>query len=477
MNASKVLAILFVVLLASGFLVYFFTPISSAATNIWCFPQNPLASCTTSSSSGTTTVSTNTQQTAQTGTTVSSSNNAISLSVGNRNPQIAIGGSSNDPFSITTTIPLNMTAIVPSGFIVSTSPKTISASSQATSGTVTIIVPNSITNGNYIVTLEAVSGPITIVAQTITVTATTPTPIETQYYYGVVSQFSLNITRAFVGEDGKLTGSVRLDYLIGGGGGGGVTTSSNGQISINGIYPAIPTVGFTKYWITVTSTATPTAPSTSYFLASFEVFGTLNNPNEVANLAGSSVYTANGWGIYLYSQQIPLSGGSFSVQFNNTALIDGEFNAQAVVLGQAQIPGNMANVLTAIGIPVSEGQGYIGVISSVQINDYRNVLDNIETVYDTVQIPSTPNPLNPVSSTSTTSTATSVCLSNRPQSCSLSLLQNGFALNLAGSAAGGPGVTSFWTVATATLWLVGGAGVIGLSVYALRVRRNRKWHY
>ena len=204
MNASKVLAIVFMVLLASGFLVYFFTPISSAATNIWCFPQNPLASCTTGSSSGTTTISTNTQ-TAQTATTqtVSSSNNAISLSVANRNPQISVGGSSNDPFTITTTLPLNLTAIAPSGFVVTTNPKAISASSKATIGAVTISVPSSITNGNYIVTLEAVSGPITIVTQTITVTVTTPTPIETQYYFGVVSQFSLNITRAFVGEGGK----------------------------------------------------------------------------------------------------------------------------------------------------------------------------------------------------------------------------------------------------------------------------------
>ena len=130
MNASKVLAIVFMVLLASGFLVYFFTPISSAATNIWCFPQNPLASCSTSSSSGTTTISTNTQQTTQTGTTtVSSSNNAISLSVANRNPQISVGGSSNDPFTVTTTIPLNLTAIAPSGFVVTPSPKAISASS------------------------------------------------------------------------------------------------------------------------------------------------------------------------------------------------------------------------------------------------------------------------------------------------------------------------------------------------------------
>ncbi len=236
--------------------------------------------------------------------------------------------------------------------MVTPSPKAISTSSPTTVGSVSIYVPNSITYGNYVVTLEAVSGPITIVTQTITVTATTPTPIETQYYYGVVSQFSLNITRAFVGEDGKLTGSVRLDELFGAGGGGGsVTTNSNGQVSNSGIYPAIPTVGFTKYWVTITSTAAPTAPSTSYFLASFEVFGTLNNPNEIANTAGSTVYTANGWGIYLYSQQIPLSGGSFSVQFNNTALIDGEFNAQADLLGQAQIPGNMANILTAYRDP------------------------------------------------------------------------------------------------------------------------------
>ena len=68
------------------------------------------------------------------------------------------------------------------------------------------------------------------------------------------------------------------------------------------------------------------------------MFGTLNNSNEVANVAGSTVYTANGWGVYLYSQQIPLSGGTFSVQFNSTALIDGEFNAQADLVGQAQIP-------------------------------------------------------------------------------------------------------------------------------------------
>ena len=145
------------------------------------------------------------------------------------------------------------------------------------------------------------------------------------------------------------------------------------------------------------------------------MFGTLNNPNEIANIPGTTVYTANGWGVYLYTQQIPLSGGTFSVQFNNTALIDGVFNAQADLVGQAQIPGNMANILTAIGIPVSEGQGYMGVISSVQINDYRNVLDNIETVNDIVQIPSTSNPLNPVASTSTTSTETSVCLSDRPK--------------------------------------------------------------
>ena len=159
MNASKVLAIVFVALLASGFLVYFFTPISSAATNIWCFPQNPLASCTTGSSSGTTTISTNTQITQTATTTVSSSNNAISLSVANRNPQISVGGSGNDPFTITTTIPLNMTAIAPSGFVVTTSPKAISTSSSTTSGTVTISVPNSIRNGNYVVTLEAISGP------------------------------------------------------------------------------------------------------------------------------------------------------------------------------------------------------------------------------------------------------------------------------------------------------------------------------
>jgi len=337
-------------------------------------------------------------------------------------------------------------------------------------------VPNSIANGNYIVTLEAVSGPITIVTQTITVTVTTPTPIETQYYYGVVSQFSLNITRAFVGEGGKLTGSVRLDYLIGGGG-GSITTNTNSQVSNSGIYPAIPTVGFTKYWITVTSTAAPSAPSSSYFLASMEVFGTLNNPNEIANTEGSTVYTANGWGVYLYTQQIPLSGGSFTVQFNNTALIDGVFNAQADLAGQAQIPGNMANILTAIGIPVSEGQGYAGVISSVQINDYRNVLDGIETVNDMIQIPSGENPLNPVASTSTTSTSSNFCVNGRQERCALSLLQNGFALNLAGSASGGPGVASFWTIATAVLWLGGGAGVIGVTIYTLRGRRHGKWHY
>lgn len=482
MNASKVLAIVFMVLLASGFLVYFFTPISSAATNIWCFPQNPLASCSTGSTSGTTTISTSTQQTTQTATstTQTTANNFVSLSVSNRNPQISVGSSGNDPFTISSTIPLNMTAIAPSGFVVTPSPKAISASSQATIGAVSITVPKSVTNGNYIVTLEAVSGPITIVAQSITVTVTTPTPIETQYYYGVVSQFSLNLTRAFVGEDGKLTGSVRLDYLIGGGGGGGesITTNSNGQVSNSGIYPAIPTVGFTKYWITVTSTAAPSAPSTSYYLASFEVFGTLSNPNEIANIPGTTVYTANGWGVYLYSQQIPLSGGSFSVEFNNTALINGVFNAEADFAGEAMMPPNMFNILIGIGIPVSEGQGYAGVISNVQINDYRNVLDTIETLTDLVQIPSNPNPMNPnYGATSTTSTSSpSVCVNGRPQTCSLSLLQNGFALNLEGSAAGGP-ATSFWTVATGILWFAGGAGMIGVIVYSLRGRRRGKWHY
>ena len=147
-------------------------------------------------------------------------------------------------------------------------------------------------------------------------------------------------------------------------------------------------------------------------------------------------------------------------------------------LGQAQIPGNMANILTAIGIPVSEGQGYAGVISSVQINDYRNVLDNIETVNDIMQIPSgdqirliPPHPLRPLAR------STNVCVNGRQERCALSLLRNGFALNLAGSASGGPGVTSFWTIATAVLWLGGGAGVIGVTIYTLRGRRHGKLHY
>ena len=88
----------------------------------------------------------------------------------------------------------------------------------------------------------------------------------------------------------------------------------------------------------------------------------------------------------------------------------------------------MANILTAIGIPVSEGQGYAGVISNVQINDYRNVLDTIETLTDLVQIPSNPNPMNPnYGATSTTTSSPSVCVNAglrpvRSHCCKMDLL-------------------------------------------------------
>jgi hypothetical protein len=205
------------------------------------------------------------------------------------------------------------------------------------------------------------------------------------------------------------------------------------------------------------------------------VFGTLANPNEIANIPGTTIYTANGWGVYLYSSQIPLSGGSFSVEFNNTALNDGVFNAEADLAGEAMMPPNMFNILIAVGVPVSEGQGYAGVISNVQINDYRNVLDTIKTVNDYVQIPYSYNPLNVNYVQSTSTSATTPCHTIAQCYADEDLIQNGFALNLAGSSMGGA-ASSFWAVATAALWLAGGAGLIGVTVYTLRGRRHG-YHY
>jgi hypothetical protein len=278
---------------------------------------------------------------------------------------VSAGSSSLVYFSVSTTVPVNLTAVGTQGFNATISPNEISNQGNY-SGVITISVGASTNPAAYPFEFEALYGVAVAANQTIIVDVPSAQGTPSPYYFGVLQSYNISITRALIGPGGSVLSTSKIYSEIT----PPDTTGLDAQ--------------FIEYIIQITADPVPNPPLNSQFFVTLEVMGSshISSVTPVTLTQGST-----GWSLYKFEYAVPLTGNTTRIYLNATDATDAAYFAEYDTSLKSEMPSQAW--VTAASQAWFEGPvgASIPVFLQIQITDSNGKLDNVTSKFDNLFVP------------------------------------------------------------------------------------------